>query len=112
MGNTNDDHGNVAVAVAEKSQRGPVMFNIPDPNPLRGNNILIEMNANAARMLCDILDDIDLNGKEDAPIYALGKHIRRYYGKIAEERKRKNSVASTDKTTVEPTKSDVEGSQS
>ena len=80
------------IDVANERRSPTIMFNIPDPNPLRGNNILIEMNAPAARLLCDVLDEIDLNTDADRPLFAFKKHIRRYYGKLAENRKERESA--------------------
>lgn len=77
---------------AAPTGRPTPMFNIPDPNPLRGNNILIEMNATAARLLCDVLDEIDLNSDSERPLFAFKKHIRRYYGQIAENRKAREAA--------------------
>jgi len=75
-------------------RRAPVvMFNIPEPNPLRGNNILIEMNGAAARLLCDTLDDIDLNRPEDRPLVAFKKQIRQYYGAIKEHRRAREAAS-------------------
>ena len=73
---------------------GPtVMFNIPAPNPLRGTNVLIEMNSAGARLLCDVLDEIDLNSGPDRPLFAFKKHLRRYYGQIAENRKEREAAS-------------------
>ena len=38
-----------------------------------------------ARALCDLLDSVEL-GENESHIYAMKKHIRRYYHKLKEQR--------------------------
>tara|TARA_B100001057_G_scaffold489451_1_gene575752 strand:+ start:772 stop:1044 length:273 start_codon:yes stop_codon:yes gene_type:complete len=65
-------------------QRKPA-FHINDPNPLMGNRIIVTMNPLMARALCDLLDSVEL-GENESHIYAMKKHIRRYYHKLKEQR--------------------------
>ena len=65
-------------------QRKPASH-INDPNPLMGNRIIVTMNPLMARALCDLLDSVEL-GENESHIYAMKKHIRRYYHKLKEQR--------------------------
>lgn len=65
-------------------QRKPA-FHINEPNPLMGNRIVVTMNPLMARALCDLLDSIEL-GENESHIYAMKKHMRRYYHKLKEQR--------------------------
>jgi len=67
-----------------QEQRKPA-FHINEPNPLMGNRIVVTMNPLMARALCDLLDSVEL-GEGESHIYAMKKHIRRYYHKLKEQR--------------------------
>lgn len=60
-------------------------FNIPEPNAIRGQNCIIEINEQMGELLCRILDEIDLDPGE-SPIYALKKQIEAYFFEVNQRR--------------------------
>ncbi len=68
-------------------------FNIPEPNPIRGSNMIIEINPAMSLLLCEVLEDTELS-EDESPVYALLKGMRRYHGRIAENKKARMAAQS------------------
>jgi hypothetical protein len=71
------------------AQRKPA-FHVAEPNRLIGNKVQLTLDPLMARALCDKIESLELDPDEEY-LYAMVKHIRRYYAKLrlqAEERDR------------------------